>query len=261
MEKLRQNTRKITYIIFGSIAICIFLYLVFLIIGVSKSSLLMQALTSISTFFSSPFVGTISRSYLDIFQGSINPDYIAAIFGYLFGAIAVGEFLTAFMYDKLRDVIQNFVDALFKFFELFLLIRIILDLFGSSVDSVSPVFLQFIYALTNWSGGLFPSLIFLGLTINISAIIYLAIISLIDSQFEKILDVIFDFFNFGNTKVNLVKPVTKVTQKIIYVTNPKRIIKIRRPRKEVVVVKEPVYYDPSVSKKVNQKFISDNQNR
>ncbi|RMD77139.1 hypothetical protein D6810_01890 [Candidatus Dojkabacteria bacterium] len=261
MEKLRVTTRKIIYSVFGLVTSVIFLDLVLGIFEASKDNYLVRLINVLSSFFVSPFSGTVSVNSLNILlDDRFNPDYVIAMLAYMFGALVLGEFVTAFMYEKLRDVIQNFVDALFKLVSFLLFTRIGIDFFGSQVNSISPIIVQIIWYLTNWSTGLVPSVVFLGLLINLSSALWLLIIVVIDSQFEKILDAFFNAINLGDPKINVVKPIIKITRKIVYLVNPGRVINIKLPgrRKEIVIINKPETYNSKTFKKVNQEFISNN---
>jgi hypothetical protein len=264
MHKLRKNTRQVIYIIFGFIILIIFLSIVFQLLGARNSDLFVNLINTIASYFTAPFSGAFTSSGTNLIWGiRLNFDAIVAMFSYLFVAIFLGELITAFMYEKFRDVIQNFIDAMFKFISFTLFIRILIDLFSNFAVSTLVGIIQFIYFVTAWSTGLVSNFNFLGLTINLSTIIWLVIVSFTDSQFEKVLDAIFDFFNFGNNKVNFVKPLQTITKNVIYVVRPttvKKIIQI--PQRKVKITqrdKQSEYKEAQEVSVKTQEFISDNR--
>ncbi len=227
MEAIRQYTLRFIYLITTSIILIIFAYIIFDLIGLSNSYFF-DLIRSAALFFINPFFGTISAnlSFIPSIQ-KIHVDGMISIFAYLFFGLFIGELVTAFMYEKFRDVVQNFIDAIFKLVSISLFLRILLDLFSAYTNaSMFPKIVELIYWATDWSTGLISSLNFFGLVINVSSIICLIIIVVIDSQFEKLLDIFFDYLNFGNNKVNFIRPIHTVTKKIVYIIKPNVIKRI-----------------------------------
>ncbi|MEO6729002.1 MAG: hypothetical protein ABIM99_03705 [Candidatus Dojkabacteria bacterium] len=185
MADLRYRLRAIILGIAGAISAILVLRILVQMLGGNTSNILISALYSVSNFFISPFANAVAVPAGTL--PGINIDALVAIGIYIFIAIAVSEILTAFLYDNATDIIQNFVDGIFKVIEILLFIRIILDLFNLYDRINAPTFIKTIFSLTDWTQGIIQGIPVLNGSLNLSAIIALIIIVVIDIFTERFL--------------------------------------------------------------------------
>ena len=205
MAELRYRLRAIILGVAGFISAILVIRILVQMLGGNTSNILISALYSVSNFFISPFAGAVSVPPGTL--PGINVDALVAIGIYIFIAIALSEILTAFLYDNVTDIIQNFVDGIFKVIEILLFIRIILDLFNLYDRINAPAFIQSIFSLTDWTQGIIQGIPVLNGVLNISAIIALIIVVVIDIFTERFLASILD--GAGRVGSTVTKTVTR----------------------------------------------------
>lgn len=152
---------------------------------------------SISDIFLSPFKGLVNIPVEGILQ-KINFDCIVGLTIYSLFSIALSELITSFFFDNVKDIFQNFLDALYKFVEAFLFLRIVLELFGIGLTNNTPAIISLIYTTTEWSQGNLFEINFLNGRIDLSAILVLAIIILMDIYTERVVDRLILIFGGSN---------------------------------------------------------------
>lgn len=190
MADVRYRLRAIILGIAGIISAVLVLRILVQMLGGSTGNILISALYSVSNFFISPFANSVAIPAGTL--PGINIDALVAIGIYIFIGIALSEILTAFLYDNATDIIQNFVDGIFKVIEILLFIRIILDLFSLYDRVNAPAFIQSILSLTDWTQGIIQGIPVLNGVLNLSAIIALIIVVVIDIFTERFLASILD---------------------------------------------------------------------
>ncbi|MEP7103417.1 MAG: hypothetical protein ABI721_01760 [Candidatus Dojkabacteria bacterium] len=191
MADLRYRVRALILGVAGLIAAILVIRILVQMVGASTGNILIDAIYSVSNFFIYPFANAVSVPS-GVALPNINVDALIAIAIYVLLAIAISEIITAFLYDNITDIIQNFVDGIFKVIELLLFIRIILDLFNLYNRINAPSFILSIFALTDWTQGIIQGIPVLNGMLNISAIIALIIVVLLDIFSERFLASILD---------------------------------------------------------------------
>lgn len=185
MEELRYRVRAFILGIAGVISAVLVLRILVQMLGGNPTNVIVSALYGISNIFITPFAGAVQVPAGTL--PGINIDALVAIGIYIFIAIALSEVITAFFYDNATDIIQNFVDGIFKVLEILLFVRIILDLFSLYDRINSPVFIKSIFSLTDWTQGIIQGIPVFNGVLNISAIIALIILVVIDIFTERFL--------------------------------------------------------------------------
>lgn len=203
MEEIRSKVRNIVLAITGFIVVLLSIRFVLVLLGVEASNDLIKIVFSVTYFFVQPFVN------IDEILGSSSSfevSTIVAIVCTLVMGLLFAELITAFLYDKLSDIVLNVVDALFKLMEFILICRILLKIFGIS-ENTSPLIAQ-IYRTTDWtSGSLVSPKIFNG-EIDLSAIVALIIIVVIDLFTETVVH----NFQLRREKIKAAKAASKQSQ-------------------------------------------------
>jgi hypothetical protein len=215
----RTRIRAIIFSITGFILALLFFRIILDILEVPSSNIIVNVLNVITDAFIDPFADTVQIPVGSVLN-QINIDAIIAIGIYLLIGIALSEIITAFIYDNLEEIVQNFVDALFKIIEFLLLVRIIFDLFGVVNRVGLPPFIRSIYSLTEWAQGIVVPIDLGLMRINVSTIVILIFIVVLDVLAERFLASI-----FKQVKGGIQKTTTVVNQ--IHIPTP--AIKIPRP--------------------------------
>ncbi len=199
MKELRTQFRAIVFGITGIIVAFLLFRVGVDLIGASTSNPLVGFIHTVSNFFISPFAGIIVLP-IGTFS-NLNVDALLSAGIYILAAIAFTEIVTAFMQDTLEEIIQNVVDAIFKFVEFLLILRIVFELFGVLDNASSPAFVRAVYGLTGWSQGVLFRIGFGNGFVDFSAIICLVIVAVLDLLCERFL-------------ASLFKQVTKLTETV-----------------------------------------------
>lgn len=224
-DNLRTQIRSVIFAIAGFIIILIFFRLALEMLGASRSGLL-EIIYSLSDFFINPFIGTIILPENSSFR-IVNVDAIVAMGVYLLGSFALSEILTAFLYEKFDEIVQNVVDGILKVIEFLLFLRIMFDLFGVILRSDIPDFVRTIYSLTEWAQGILLPIQIGSMKFNISTVIVLIIVIILDLFCERFIASIFKNFNQGFTTVTTTVREVKIPAPRINIHLP------RLPRREV----------------------------
>ena len=134
-EKVRIQIRTIIFGITGILVFLIFLGVLFQIAGDTN------IFTSIAEFLMSPFQGIFVIEGYPFLQ-TFHLDAVFIVGVYLFAAFVISEFITGFFYESGAEVMTNVIDGLLKIMELFLLIRIFLDLLSVGTRESVPAFVR-----------------------------------------------------------------------------------------------------------------------
>jgi len=237
LANARTQIRAVIFSIAGIIIAIIFFRISFEILGASRSGIVAELVYGLSDWFINPFVGTVQLPETSSFR-ILNIDAIVAMGVYMLGAIALSEILTAFLYDKFEEIIQNFVDGIFKVIEFLLFLRIVFDLFGVVIRESIPDFVRSIYSLTEWAQGILFPIQIGAMKINVSTIIVLVIVVVFDLLCERFIASIFKNFNQGVSVVTTTVKEVKVPAPKINIHLPK--ISRKEPPPPNITINIPV---------------------
>lgn len=184
MEQARTRVRAIILALTGVIVTLLVIRFILIFVGADQTHFLVKLVLDVSYIFVYPF---ISFGYGGLLS-SVDANALIAILIYVVLGILVSEIITAFLQEDPNQIVIEFIDAVFKVIEFLLISRIILMLFG--IQAGVGMFVQQVYALTAWSTGILPSRDFLSGQLEISSIIVLIIVVLIDIATEGFLSAV-----------------------------------------------------------------------
>lgn len=185
MEALRKRFRQVVLAITALLITLLLIRITLLLVGTAQSHPLVQGILSLTGPLVAPFSGFDLLFEITGFDLSA----LVAIVVYAIMGILIVEVFTAFMYDKVEDIVINVVDGIFKWIEFLLVCRIVFAL--AAINPQINWFVQLIYNATNWSTGLVNSVRFVGGFLEISTMIVLVIVVAIDLATEGILKSLF----------------------------------------------------------------------
>lgn len=191
MTEIRSRVRAVIFGITGVIAAFLIFRIGLDLVGASSANSFVKFLFDISDFLMSPFSGLVEVGITGV-QARLNFDAILALGVYVTSAIIFAEIVTAFLYDNVEDIVQNIVDGIFKFLEFILFLRIIFELFALTSRSVIPDFVNTIYGLTSWTQGILFDVPLGEGALDLSSIVVLVIIVILDITTEKLIRSIFE---------------------------------------------------------------------
>ncbi len=188
---IRTKIRAVILTSVGVIVALLFLRVALDLISASDNNILVGLINSITDFFASPFKNVIEIPE-DTGIDNLNVDALVAALVYVLCGIALSEIVTAFVYEKVEDIFQNFVDGLFKILEFLILLRIVFYFFDIGLNrSIAPSFIKIVYDLTDWTQSTGLGITFLKDYLDWNAIVILTIIVVLDLLAERFLDSIF----------------------------------------------------------------------
>jgi hypothetical protein len=185
MENLRETIRNLIYLAIGFINTFLVLKITIDIAQITEQSFVVNLINSISGIFDSPF-----RNIIEIKNPALSAINTAALIGvgvYSVTGFLLAKIITGFLYDNLEDIVQNFVDGLFKIFEFIVILRILFELFAVLPATRSSEFVTTIFGLSEWTQSLLFRLPFGDGYINLSAIIWLLVLIFFDVISERYL--------------------------------------------------------------------------
>lgn len=230
----RSKIRAIIFAITGFVEALLFLRITLDLIVADSDNVLVSIINQLTNPLIAPFNGLVTLPPTGILE-FLNINAIVAFVVYILAAIAIAETITAFVYDNFKDIFQNIVDALFKFLESFLILRIIFDLFAVGLTLNSPQFVKVVYGFTEWAQGIIFDQPFLSGKVNISTIICLIIVVIIDLLTERFLDSIFLQVTTVTKKVHVNVPKVNVKSLI-----PKAPAKKEEPKSSQEIKPQPI---------------------
>ncbi|MBD3362156.1 hypothetical protein GF362_00370 [Candidatus Dojkabacteria bacterium] len=195
-----KQARALVYGIFGLIVaiICIRLFLQFLPINHSVP------FVRFWLHFSDIFVGPWDEIFPSIkFEKSIIEIYsIIAAFCYIIFALIIERSFSSFKHSSSRDILVALIDAMFKFIEFLLISRFLFRLFQASISSS---IVRFVYALSSiiyqpFSGIIKDIEVMDGTIIELSTIIILVIVIIMDIAAENFFDIVLPPVKDSNNK-------------------------------------------------------------
>lgn len=178
MENIRETLRNLIYAAIGLISSFLVLKIIFDIGQIGNDSFLTNIITSISDVFIYPFKGIIVINNPSL--KTLNIDAAIALGVYTVGGYLVAKVITGFLYDNLYDITQNFVDGFFKIFEFIVGLRILFELFAVLPSLSSSAFVDTIFSWSEWTQSLLFRIPFGSGYINLSALVWLAILVILD---------------------------------------------------------------------------------
>lgn len=202
---IRSKVRSIILSVTAVIAVFMVFRIVIDFLELRNNNVFINFIKDISDIFISPFEGFViisDTSDLSI----INFDAIVGLVVYVFIGVLISELITSFLHDTVEDIIQNFIDAIFKVIESLLFIRIVFDFFYVETKSG---FSNFIYSSTDWASGLIGNTELLDGRLNLSVILVLIIVVILDMVSEGFLNSLFGSVDKHDAPV-------KVTEKYEY---------------------------------------------
>lgn len=231
MAELRYRIRAIILGIAGLIVALLFIRILLQLLGASTANTIVNFFFGLSEIFIQPFRNAVTLPPGTPLQ-ILNIDALVAIGIYVLGAIALSEIITAFLYDTAEDIIQNLVDAVFKVIEFLIFIRIVLDLFAIFDRRVAAAFIQNIYNLTDWASNLINPMPIGSGSLNVSAIIVLSIVVILDIFTERFLASIFTNISGAVRRVDIKKVINVIPK-------PQRAAPPPPPQPQNIVINIP----------------------
>lgn len=182
MQEIRENIRKVILWISFVVVALILLRFILLVFNADPSHPLSSVILDLTTPLVAPFSGIFIGSGLELFIAEAIA--IFAIVFWILAAVLISEIITTFIDDKPVRITANFLDVLVKFLEFLLLARVILKLTGVTAGQSS--FVESIYQLTAWAEGLLPSWDLLWGELELSTLLVLAILGVVDFFIESV---------------------------------------------------------------------------
>lgn len=230
MRDLRIKVRAIILSITGFIAALLVIRIFLDIIDASSANSLVELIRDITDFFIEPFKGIVTTNI----ESNMNWDAFVALLMIVLIGILISEIVTAFLYERVSDIIQNVVDTIFKVIEFFIFLRLIFDFFR--IENTNG-FINTVYSLTDWTRGITDAT-FLNGRLYWSTLIVLIIVAFLDVVTESLLNSLFKQLNLG-TKKTVVKQTVVAPQPVhtntIYAPGPVPV----QPTKQVINIHVP----------------------
>ncbi|BCX13919.1 MAG: hypothetical protein KatS3mg085_451 [Candidatus Dojkabacteria bacterium] len=220
--KVRSQIRSIVLAILGIIAFLLFLRISFELVEANRQNGVVRALFTVTDYLINPFEGSVILDD-DSDLKPFNFDALFALVTYVVLGFVFIDFVTGFLHERLKDVVKNIVDALFKLVEFLLILRIIFIFFEIGIPrSAASGIVKFIYNITDWSDVV--DIKFVIENLAWSSIITLGIVAVFDILSEQLIDALFDYGNKGDTvitkKVVKTKTIPQPTQQNITINVP-----------------------------------------
>lgn len=178
MENLRETLRNLIFGAVGLIVFILFLRIIFDIAQVENDFFLRNPINLVSDFFAYPFKGIIVINNPSL--ALLNTDVAVSLGIYIVLGYLTAKVVTGFMYDTLYDITQNFVDGVFKIAEFIVILRILFQLFGVLPSLRSSAFVDSVFSWTEWTQTLLFRIPFGTGYIDLSAIVWLLILIVLD---------------------------------------------------------------------------------
>ncbi len=178
MENLRETLRNLIFGAVGLIVFILFLRIIFDIAQVENDFFLRNPINLVSDFFAYPFKGIIVINNPSL--ALLNTDAAVSLGIYIVLGYLIAKVVTGFMYDTLYDITQNFVDGVFKIAEFIVILRILFQLFGVLPSLRSSAFVDSVFSWTEWTQTLLFRIPFGTGYIDLSAIVWLLILIVLD---------------------------------------------------------------------------------
>ncbi len=182
MNSIKDLIIKIFYSLIGVISAILLIRFVIDQLETNEDHGLIAFLITISEGFVSPFKEILPETS----NFPIVLDAGFAVLIYIIWGVLLSIFIASFFQESRKEIFKDSTDSVFKFVESLLVIRILSDFFG--LNSETP-FIELINNLTLWSDGVIRREIFDG-RLNISAMVTLLIIVILDLIAERIIDML-----------------------------------------------------------------------
>lgn len=189
---IQKRTKSILYSIFGIILLIIVIRMALLLINANESTPFVNFWYDFSNILIGPWRGIYNN--LEFEGGSILEisSFIAIIFYFLL-AFFLDNAITGIESSKGKNIFYSIINSLFKVVEFILGARFVFKLFAASTNSW---FVDFIYSISNFIyrpfRGIVPDFTYENIVVELSTIIVLIIIILIDIGIDALLISIFE---------------------------------------------------------------------
>ncbi len=178
MENLRETLRNLIYGAIGIISTFLVLRIILDIAQTTDNSFLTGFINGVSDIFIYSFKDIIRITNTALVN--INTGAIIGLGVYTIGGYLIAKIITGFMYDNLYDITQNFVDGFFKVFEFIVGLRILFEVFAVLPALSTSMFVDTIFSWSEWTQSLLFRISFGDGYINLSAIVWLIILIILD---------------------------------------------------------------------------------
>lgn len=178
MENLRETLRNLIYGAIGLISTFLVIKIILDVAEVTGSSAITSIVNAITDIFIYPFRGIIVIN--NPMLSTLNLDAAIALLVYTVGGYLISKILTGFLYDNLYDITQNFVDGFFKVFEFIVGLRILFEVFAVLPSLRSSAFVDAVFNWSEWTQSLLFRIPFGSGYINLSALVWLGILIVLD---------------------------------------------------------------------------------
>ena len=143
MAETRSRVRKVIYA-FGAVLVAVMLLRFFLrLVGAPGSNVIINFIYQVSFPLVQPFEGIVDN--ISNSGSSFEGTTLVAMMIWIALLLIFAEVVTAFLYDTFAEIFLNFIDAVFKFIEFFLVARLAMRMFGVRLGVNS--FVDIIYSL------------------------------------------------------------------------------------------------------------------
>lgn len=178
MESIRESLRNLIYGAVGLISTFLVLRLIIDLAGSTDTTFITNVINAISDIFIYPFKGIINISTPAL--ENLNTGAVVGLGVYSISGYLIAKIITGFLYDNLYDITQNFVDGFFKVFEFIVGLRILFEIFGVLPSMTSSAFVDSIFYWSDWTQSILFRIPFGDGYIDLSAIVWLAILIVLD---------------------------------------------------------------------------------
>jgi len=185
-RQVQHILRGVIFFLFGLFDVILLIRLLLRFIGASTESSFVSFWYSLSDTLYTPFQGTIT----DVGSGKLvlEIDTIVAIFIYFLIAVLAIKIVLGIFKPEMKDKLRSLVDSAFKFTWSLLALRVFFKLIGAKTSS----FISLLYGISapfyKPFEGLLPAIESGRVIIEISTIVAIVIIVILDFASEKLLD-------------------------------------------------------------------------
>ena len=182
MDRVKDLIIKVFYSILGVIVAFILVRFLLDQIELNEENAIIAFLINVTDGFVAPFAEIIPSSY----NFPLVLDAGFAVLIYITWGTVLVLFIAAFLQESKKEIVKDSTDAIFKFVESLLVLRLVFDFFALNADTP---FVKLITNSTTWAEGLIESS-FLGERMSISVLLMLFIIVIFDLITERIIEMI-----------------------------------------------------------------------
>lgn len=236
MEAARTKVRAIILAITGGIVTLLVLRFILIFAGADQGHFLVRLLLDLSGILVYPFQSFGNTSLPNF----VDSNALLAILMYVILGILISELITALLQDNAAAILRELIDAAFKFIEFLLICRIVFRLFGLTPQT--GAFVSNVYAVTEWSLGILPSRDFLFGILEVSTVIVLIIVVLIDLATEGFLTSMSKRISEwkANRPAKVAAPKVEKVEKTVVVQAAPAPVVVNQPAPQSITINVPV---------------------